>query len=226
MGRGFGCSSGPTADFNVLTVLDADYPAALRGVHDMPPILFTKGTVRRDDVAVSIVGSRDASPAGLAMAADVAVGLAERGVSVISGLADGIDTAAHTATLDAGGRPLGVIGTGINRVYPATAASRALHERVAAAGALISQFLPDAPPSRTSFPMRNVTMSGLGAASIIVEAGERSGTRVLARAAVGHGRPVILTARRGQRHPVGPAARRPARCVRRREHVDGLGDRR
>jgi DNA processing protein len=127
------------------------------------------------------------------MASNIATGLVERGLSVISGLADGIDTAAHEATLQAGGRPVGVIGTGINRVYPSTASSRTLHERVADAGVLISQFLPDAPPSRTSFPMRNVTMSGLGKASIIVEAGERSGTRVLARAAVEHGRAVILT---------------------------------
>jgi DNA protecting protein DprA len=181
------------ADFEVFTVLDAQYPVALRSIHEMPPILFTKGTLRSDDVGVSIVGSRQASAKGRSMAANIATGLVERGLSVISGLADGIDTAAHQATLEAGGRPVGVIGTGINRVYPSTASSRALHERVAGGGVLISQFLPDAPPSRTSFPMRNVTMSGLGRASIIVEAGERSGTRVLARAAVEHGRAVILT---------------------------------
>jgi DNA processing protein len=181
------------ADFDVLTVLDADYPLALRGIHEMPPILFTKGTPRSDDVGVSIVGSRKASPQGLSMAANIAKGLVERGLSVISGLAEGIDTAAHEATLEACGRPVGVVGTGINRVYPSTASSHALHERVAGAGVLISQFLPDAPPSRTSFPMRNVTMSGLGKASIIVEAGERSGTRIQARAAVEHGRAVILT---------------------------------
>jgi DNA processing protein len=181
------------ADFDVSTVLDAEYPLALRGIHEMPPILFTKGTLRSDDVGVSIVGSRQASAKGLSMASNIAIGLVERGLSVISGLADGIDTAAHEATLQAGGRPVGVIGTGINGVYPSTAGSRTLHGRVAGAGVLISQFLPDAPPSRTSFPMRNVTMSGLGKASIIVEAGERSGTRVLARAAVEHGRAVILT---------------------------------
>jgi DNA processing protein len=181
------------ADFDVLTVLDAEYPLALRGIHEMPPILFTKGTPRSDDVGVSIVGSRQASPKGRSMAGNIAKGLVERGLSVISGLADGIDTAAHQATLEAGGRPCGVIGTGINRVYPSTASSHTLHERVAGAGVLISQFLPDAPPSRTSFPMRNVTMSGLGKASIIVEAGEHSGTRIQARAAVEHGRAVILT---------------------------------
>jgi DNA processing protein len=110
---------------------------------------------------------------------------------VISGLAEGIDGAAHEATLRVGGRPIGVLGTGINRVYPAS--HRELHRRVAAAGALVSQFLPDAPPSKQSFPMRNITMSGLGRASVIIEAGEHSGTRVQARAGVEHGRAVILT---------------------------------
>src|SRR5512139_1871874 len=98
------------ADFDMLTVLDPDYPLALRGIHEMPPILFTKGAFRSDDVGVSIVGSRDASASGRSIAANVAKGLVERGLSVISGLAAGIDTAAHEATLEAGGRPLGVIG--------------------------------------------------------------------------------------------------------------------
>jgi DNA processing protein len=182
-----------SAGFDVATVLDANYPLALRGIHEMPPILFTKGTPRADEVGFSIIGSREASVEGRAMAYNIAKGLVERGLSVISGLAEGIDTAAHEATLEAGGRPVGVIGTGINHVYPSTPSSRGLHERVADAGVLISQFLPDAPPSRNSFPMRNVTMSGLGKASIIVEAGERSGTRIQARAAVQHGRAVILT---------------------------------
>jgi DNA protecting protein DprA len=177
--------------FDLITVLDAEYPLALRGIHQMPPVLFVKGQLRPDEVAVSVVGSREPTQRGLSVAAHVAEGLAERGISVISGLAHGIDGAAHEATLRVGGRPIGVIGTGINRVYPAS--HRELHERVAAAGALVSQFLPDAPPTKQSFPMRNVTMSGLGRASVIVEAGEHSGTRIQARVAVEHGRPVILT---------------------------------
>ena len=177
--------------FDLITVLDAEYPLALRGIHQMPPVLFVKGRLRADEVGVSVVGSRKATRRGLLVAAHVAEGLAERGISVISGLAQGIDAAAHEATLRVGGRPIGVIGTGINRVYPAT--HRELHRQVAAAGALVSQFLPDAPPSKQSFPMRNVTMSGLGRASVIVEAGEHSGTRIQARVGVEHGRPVILT---------------------------------
>lgn len=177
--------------FDVLSVLDDNYPFALRGIHQMPPMLFVKGHLRPDEVGVSVVGSRDATERGRSIAARVAEGLSERDISVISGLALGIDGAAHEAALRVGGRPIGILGTGINNVYPA--AHRDLHERVAASGALVSQFLPDASPTRQSFPMRNVTMSGLGRASIIVEASERSGTRIQARVAVEHGRPVILT---------------------------------
>jgi len=180
-----------STDFDVVTVLDDAYPVALREIHQMPPMLFTKGHLRADEVGVSVVGTREPSKLGRSIATNVARGLVERGISVISGLAAGIDAAAHEATLGARGRPIGVIGTGINKVYPA--AHRELHERVAAAGVLVSQFFPDAPPTKQSFPMRNVTMSGMGRASIIVEAGEHSGTRIQARVAVEHGRPVILT---------------------------------
>lgn len=181
----------PASGFDLVTILDAQYPLALRGIHQMPPVLFVKGELAAEELGVSVVGSRDATERGCSIAARVAEGLTERGISVISGLAAGIDGAAHEATLRAGGRPIGVIGTGITRVYPVS--HRELHEQVAACGALVSQFLPDAPPTKHSFPMRNVTMSGLGRASIIVEAGEHSGTRIQARVAVEHGRPVILT---------------------------------
>lgn len=180
-----------STDFSLVTVLDAEYPFALRGIHQMPPLLFIKGLLRADEVGVSVVGSRNPTERGLSIAAHIVERLAGHNISIISGLAAGIDAAAHEATLRAGGRPIGVIGTGISRVYPAS--HRELHDRVAAAGALVSQFLPDAPPTKQSFPMRNVIMSGLGRASIIVEAGEHSGTRIQARIAVEHGRPVILT---------------------------------
>jgi DNA protecting protein DprA len=178
-------------DFTLVTVLDEAYPLALREIHQMPPILFVKGEPRSDEIGMSVVGTRKPTRRGSSVAANIAKGLVDRGISVISGLALGIDGAAHQATLEAGGRPVGVIGTGINNVYPAS--HRELHDRVAAAGALISQFFPDAPGSPKTFPMRNVTMSGLGRASVIVEAGEHSGTRIQARVAVEHGRPVILT---------------------------------
>ncbi len=178
-------------DYRLVTVLDPDYPVALREIHQLPPFLFVKGALSADENGVSVVGSRAASDRGLHIAARIAEGLVERGITVISGLAAGIDAAAHSATLNAGGRPLGVIGTGITGVYPA--ANRKLHADVAAAGALVSQFWPDAPPRQQHFPMRNAVMSGLGRASIVIEASEHSGARIQARVAVEHGRPVILT---------------------------------
>jgi DNA processing protein len=154
-------------------------------------VLFHRGTLVSGDVAVSVVGSRNASAQGLSIARSVAVGLVDRGISVVSGLARGIDTAAHTATLEAGGRAVAVIGTGIARYYPAE--NRDLQDRVASEGLLLSQFWPDAPPGKHTFPMRNSVMSGYGRATIVVEAGEHSGARIQARRAVAHGRPVILT---------------------------------
>ncbi len=175
----------------LVTILDRDYPVRLRGIHQAPPVLFARGSLISDDLAVSVVGSRKASERGLAIAADVARELVTRGVTVVAGLARGIDTAAHTAALAAGGRTVAVIGTGINQVYPAE--NRRLHQEIATCGLLLSQFWPDAPPRPPNFLMRNATMSGYGLATVIVEAGEKSGARVQARMAVEHGRPVVLT---------------------------------
>jgi DNA processing protein len=177
--------------WRLLSILDEDYPARLRGIHQAPPVLFAHGTVIRDDVAVSVVGSRKASPRGLDIAAGVARELVAREVTVLGGLALGIDAAAHRAALGAGGRTVGVIGTGIDRAYPAQ--NRELQEEMAKGGLVLSQFWPDAPPQRHNFLMRNATMSGYGLATVVVEAGEQSGSRVQARIAVEHGRPVILT---------------------------------
>lgn len=180
-----------TDDLGFLTFLDEDYPAQLRAVHDLPPVLFHRGRLVTDDVGVSVVGSRNASAKGLSIADSLARGLVDRGITVVSGLAKGIDAAAHTAALDVNGRAVAVIGTGINRYYPKE--NRELQDAVAERGLLISQFWPDAPPGKHSFPMRNSVMSGYGRATIVVEAGEHSGARIQARAAVAHGRPVILT---------------------------------
>ena len=177
--------------WRVLSILDADYPARLRAIHQAPPVLFARGTVIRDDVAVSVVGSRTASPRGLDIAAGVARELVARGVTVLGGLALGIDAAAHRAALGSGGRTVGVIGSGIDRAYPAP--NRELQEQIAERGLVLSQFWPGAPPQRHNFLMRNATMSGYGLATVVVEAGERSGSRAQARIAVEHGRPVILT---------------------------------
>jgi DNA processing protein len=179
--------------YRLLSILDDDYPARLRGVQQAPPVIFSLGLVIADDPAVSVVGSREASALGLAMAADLARALTTHHMTVVAGLARGIDTAAHRAALDAGGRTVAVIGTGIGRVYPAE--NRRLQNEIASRGLVLSQFWPDAPPQKHTFLMRNATMSGYGLATVIIEAGEMSGARVQARLAVEHGRQVILTDR-------------------------------
>lgn len=170
---------------------DGTYPAQLLGVREMPPLLFTRGDLRVRDRAVAVVGSRSATDEGLRIARAVSTSLANRGVTVASGLAKGIDTAAHTAALEAGGRTVAVIGTGIHRYYPA--ANRQLQDQISEVGLVLSQFWPDAAPTKQSFPMRNAVMSGYAAATVVVEAGEKSGARIQARLALHHGRPVVLT---------------------------------
>jgi DNA processing protein len=181
------------AGYRLVSILDEDYPVRLRGVHQAPPAIFIQGALVADDPAVSVVGSRTASSVGLEMAAEVARALAARKLTVISGLARGIDTSAHRAALDAGGRTVAVIATGLGKMYPPE--NKSLQREIAHRGLLLSQFWPDAPPRKHTFLMRNATMSGYGLATVVVEAGETSGARAQARMAVEHGRQVILTER-------------------------------
>ena len=175
----------------LLTVLDDAYPENLRTVHDRPPIMFVSGSLTPDDArSIAIIGSRRASTTGLAVAAEIAGAVARGGYTVVSGLAAGIDTAAHEAALRARARTVAVIGTGLRHAYPRQNA--ALQRRIAAEGAVVSQFWPDAPPTRKSFPLRNAVMSGLALGTVVVEASFRSGARVQARFALAHGRPVFL----------------------------------
>jgi DNA processing protein len=176
---------------SLLTLLDPEYPQQLLTVHQRPPLLFARGRLDPIDArGVAVVGTRTATERGLRQAADLADGLAARGVPVISGLAAGIDTAAHVAALGAGGRTVAVIGTGLRRAYPKQ--NTELQRRIGQEGLVLSQFLPDSPPTKTSFPMRNAVMSGYAAATVVVEAAGRSGARMQARLALEHGRPVFL----------------------------------
>ncbi len=177
--------------FELLTVLDDGYPENLRTVHDRPAILFVAGRLTAQDTrSVAVIGSRRASTPGLAAAVDIAEALVRAGYVVVSGLAAGIDTAAHEAALAAQGRTVAVVGAGLRHSYPPQNA--ALQRRIAAEGAVLSQFWPDAPPTRKTFPLRNAVMSGLALGTVVVEASYRSGARVQARLALAHGRPVFL----------------------------------
>jgi DNA processing protein len=175
----------------IATVLDDEYPANLRTIHNRPPFIFIHGSLTPDDErSIAVVGTRRASDAGLSRARDVAAGLVGAGYTVVSGLAAGVDTAAHMAALEHGGRTVAVIGSGLRRAYPAKNAP--LQQRIADEAAVVSQFWPEAPPTKTSFPMRNVVMSGLARASVVIEASHTSGARMQARFALEHGRPLFL----------------------------------
>jgi DNA processing protein len=177
----------------LVTVLDPEYPANLRAVHDRPPMVFLAGHLTpADGNGIAIVGARKATPRGIASASAIAAHLTDRGYTVVSGLAAGIDTAAHTAALARNGRTVAVIGTGLARSYPPQNA--ALQRRIASECAVISQFWPDAPPTRRSFPMRNAVMSGFALATVVVEASDTSGARMQTRLALAQGRPVFLLA--------------------------------
>ena len=176
------------------TVLDDAYPANLRQVDDRPPLVFIAGTVESaDEKSLAVIGARRASAEGLRLAGRFASEFVRGGYTVVSGLAAGIDTAAHEAALGRGGRTIAVIGTGLRHSYPPQNAD--LQRRIAAQCAVVSQFWPDALPTPKAFPMRNAVMSGLSRGSVVIEASERSGARVQARLALAHGRPVFLLER-------------------------------
>lgn len=175
----------------LVTVMDKGYPANLRLIPNLPPFLFYCGELQYEDArSVAVVGTRQPSEAGVDRAARMSRLLAERGVTVISGLARGIDTAAHRAALAAGARTIAVFGTGITRYYPAE--NRELAEEIAASGALVSQFWPTRPPGKDTFPRRNVVTSGISQGTVVIEASRTSGAKMQARLAIEHGKKVFL----------------------------------
>jgi DNA processing protein len=173
----------------VVDLDDPAYPARLRAIDDPPLALTVRGTLDGEALAIAIVGARHASAYGKRVAAELAAGLAGAGVVVVSGLAAGIDAAAHEATLAAGGATIAVLGTGIDRVYPRWHGP--LAARVAAGGALVTELPVGTPPLHYNFPRRNRILSGLATGTVVVEAGERSGSLITARLALEQGREVF-----------------------------------
>lgn len=174
----------------VLTLADEDYPAALRGLEGAPPVLYLKGElVERDALALAVVGTRRASGYGRRATERLVRALAARGFTIVSGLALGIDTAAHKAALAAGGRTLAVLGSGFGALYPSE--NRHLAERIAAQGAVLSEFPVFTEPARWTFPRRNRIISGLSRGVLVVEAPRKSGALITARLALEQGREVF-----------------------------------
>jgi DNA processing protein len=176
----------------LVTVLDSDYPANLRLIPNLPPFIFMLGDdmIDQDLRSVAVVGTRRPSPKGLQRARRMARELVKRDVTVVSGLATGIDTAAHRATLDEGGRTIAVIGTGITRTYPQE--NTELAQEIARRGVIVSQFWPSTSPATWTFPRRNVVMSGIAQGTVVIEASRTSGAKMQARLALEHGKRAFL----------------------------------
>src|SRR2546429_1657589 len=166
---------------------DDRYPASLRQIPDPPLVLAVRGTlVAEDDIAIAVVGARRASEYGRRVAGELASDLARSGVTVVSGLAAGIDAAAHRGALAAGGRTIAVLGTGIDRIYPSWHAG--LAAEIVRPGALVTEFPCGAPPLAFHFPRRNRLISGLSRGTVVVEAAEESGSLITAGHANEQGR--------------------------------------
>ena len=177
-------------DAHLLTWTDPGYPPQLRTLPDPPMWLYVKGDpqVLRQPM-LAIVGSRNATPQGLRDAQAFARSLAESGLTIVSGLAEGIDSAAHAGGLEGNGGGVAVVGTGLDRVYPAR--NRALAHRLVAGGAVVSEFPLGAPPRPGNFPRRNRIISGLSLGILVVEAAPQSGSLITARLAAEQGREVF-----------------------------------
>ena len=174
----------------MLDVGDQSYPNLLKQIHDPPGILYRQGTLLpQDEVAIAVVGTRHASNYGKSTAERLARGLAMASITVVSGFARGIDVVAHKAAMDAGGRTLAVLGSGLLNIYPAEHVDLALEVRQQ--GAMLSERPPRAQPTRGAFPQRNRVITGLALGVVVVEAAERSGALISARLAMEQGREVF-----------------------------------
>lgn len=177
-------------DITVLTWDDPKYPGSLRDLSDPPPVLFTRGSLLpKDEQAVAIVGSRQADDQAIATAHHLGKTLATLGLTVISGLALGVDTAAHESALEAKGRTLAVLGSGLKVIHPRE--NLELAERIVTSGALLSELRPEAPPRGPSLMARDRIIAALSRAVIVVEASENSGTLDTAKRARRLGRLVL-----------------------------------
>jgi DNA protecting protein DprA len=179
-----------TVTIRKITQDDAEYPKQLKSIHKPPQQLYVNGSFQsQDNVAIAIVGSRRASRYGLEMSEKLAFDLAIRGVTVVSGMARGIDTAAHRGALKAKGRTIAVMGSGHNHIYPTE--NEKLYHEIAASGAVVTEFEPDIGPFPYNFPQRNRIISGLSLGLVVVEAAKDSGALITADLATEQGREVF-----------------------------------
>lgn len=173
----------------IITFSDTGYPTLLRHIYDPPPVLYVYGGLHPDSLKMAIVGSRNATSYGQTVTERLSGDLSQRGFTVVSGMARGIDSAAHKGALAAGGKTIAVLGCGLGTIYPAE--NRKLFHRIAENGAVISEFSFVTPPEARNFPVRNRIISGLSLGTVIVEATHQSGSLITARLAAEQGREVF-----------------------------------
>ncbi|CAH1082236.1 DNA-processing protein DprA [Candidatus Nitrotoga sp. 1052] len=175
---------------HIVTLADPDYPQVLLNISDPPLLLYVKGRLELlNHPALAVVGSRNATPQGLSNAEAFAQAASAAGLCIVSGMAHGIDAAAHRGGLREYGSSIGIVGTGLDKVYPA--ANRQLAHRLAQEGALVSEFSLGTPPLAANFPRRNRIISGLSLGCLVVEASLQSGSLITARMALEQGRDVF-----------------------------------
>jgi DNA processing protein len=172
----------------ILPLSHVEYPEMLKYIQDPPLVLYARGRIPRIN-AMAVVGSRKASGYGIEMAVKFASELAQSGILVVSGMARGIDTAAHCGALNAGGETVAVLGCGVDTVYPPE--NRNLMEKISQSGAVISEYPPGTPPATFHFPSRNRIISGMTLGTLVVEAGFKSGSLITSKCALEQGRDVF-----------------------------------
>ena len=174
----------------IITWEEPEYPPLLKQIDQPPPVLYVKGEInRQDEWSIAIVGTRRITAYGRQVTGELSRFLAQNGITVVSGLARGVDSVAHEACLANGGRTIGILGSGVDRIYPPE--HTALAERIMQQGAIVSDYAPGTPPDGVNFPPRNRIISGLSLATIVVEAGEGSGALITANFAAEQGRDVF-----------------------------------
>jgi DNA processing protein len=174
----------------ILTWQDESYPQRLKEIDQPPPVIYIRGDYLPDDLfAVAIVGTRRVTPYGRQITEELSAFLAANGITVISGLARGVDALAHQTVLKAGGRTIGVLGSGVDKIYPPE--HRGMAEQMMQRGAILSDYAPGTPPDASNFPPRNRIISGLSLAVVVIEAGETSGALITAEFAAEQGREIF-----------------------------------
>lgn len=173
----------------IVTLYNDEYPELLKNIHSSPIILYLNGKLIRNEAAIAVVGSRNATQYGLKVAYDLAFGLARKGITIVSGMARGIDAAAHRGALDAGGRTIAVLGCGLDIVYPYE--NKDLMNRIVKSGAVVTEYSIGIGPDARHFPQRNRIISGISLGVLVVEASQKSGSLITADFALEQNREVF-----------------------------------